>query len=485
MRAQLDTMERQVPLLYLILLICVWSLGIQMYGKAPIQATMMFPAGLTGIIAYRLYAWVNRERGQIAIHLVVRKLRILVGVAFLVTVLTCGWAAVLTNYSTGVDLAWIASFSVMTLLTTVFALAPLGVAAMVAIIIGACTMMATSLFLSNETLLSISASFCLVLMVIVALLGRLNRSFTSEVHARVELEQMNQQAQALNDQLQEHKGHLEELVKNRTQQLEEQTLKLQQALAGERELNEMQNQFVTMVSHEFRTPMAIIDGTARRVIKHADDMEGEEIIERMLSVRGAIARLSGLVERTLDASKLASGKIAYAPERCDPKSLLEDVIDRHREYAKGFTFNVDLDGLCTEIIADARHVDHIFTNLISNAIKYSKQSPVIDISGHTEGGLVRVTVRDHGVGIPKAELPRITERFFRATTSQGIQGTGIGLNLVNELVGLHGGTMTLDSEVGKWTEVTVCLPVCPPMTAIVDNAAAGEDVSSLSAGSAG
>lgn len=460
LRAQLETMERQVPLLYIILVISIVTLSLMMYPSAPAELTVLFPAVVTGIIVYRVFAWANRPRGRLPIELVVRKLKILVGVAVVVTGLLCGWAALMTRFAESHQMAHIVSFSIVTVLTTVITLSPLGLAAMVALVLGGLTFLTTSLLPGNEALLSLSVSFCFVLAVVVLLLARINTSFVSNVHSRVELEELNQQALALNSELQVHKSSLEDQVRVRTVELQEQALKLEHALTAERELNEMQNQFVAMVSHEFRTPMTVIDGTARRIINRVETMESEDIVERMRSIRGSITRLSGLVERTLDASRLATGKIQCCPEPVELGALIAEIIERHRELATDFTFKVDLDAIQGQIDADPRLCDHIFSNLISNAIKYSKDKPVVDVTGFADRDYVGVKIRDHGIGIPKSELPRITERFFRASTSSGIQGTGIGLNLVNELVAMHHGMMSIDSEVGQWTEVTIRLPVC-------------------------
>lgn len=458
LRAQLDAMERQVPLLYFILLISIFSLSASMFGDAPWTLTVLFPAVVSGIIFYRIFVWANRSKDRVPTEMVVRKLKILIGVAVVVTVLLCGWAAGMAQYADGTQLAHIATFSVVTILSTVFIMAPLGLAAVVGVAIGGWTFVTTSLFVGNPTLIWIAISFCLVLVVVVAVVGRITASFADVVRARADLNL--------------HNDRLEDEVKARTLELEEQALKLEQALKTERNTNEMQNQFVSMVSHEFRTPLTIIDGTARRIVNRADRMEISDIVERMNNIRASVARLSGLVERTLDASKLATGKIQFSPEAFELDKLIVDIIERHYMLATGFSFTINLEEVKGEIEGDPRLVDHIFSNLISNAIKYSKDRPIVNVIGRRSGDEVVIKIRDHGIGIPKSELPRICERFFRASTSNGIQGTGIGLNLVNELVAMHGGKMTVDSEVGQWTEVAVRLPVRQAQTNSKMNAAA-------------
>ncbi len=270
----------------------------------------------------------------------------------------------------------------------------------------------------------------------------------------------------LHGEVRYHRDNLSAEVVKQTHELREQTLRLEQALVQEKELNDLTNQFVSTVSHEFRTPLTIIDAAARRVTKRADTMQPDDIVERMDVIRSSVKRLSGMVEQTLDASKLASGQMEMTAETVDIASLVTEIIDRHKEIAPNFDFILKKKDVPGEISADARLLDHIFANLISNAIKYSADRPRVEVivEGKNEEGreLVEVRVRDHGVGIPKSELPKIAERFFRASTSKGIKGTGIGLNLVTSLVELHSGRFLIDSEEGEWTEVTIQLPVEQP-----------------------
>lgn len=108
--------------------------------------------------------------------------------------------------------------------------------------------------------------------------------------------------------------------------------------------------------------------------------------------------------------------------------------------------------------ADDKLLEQIVANLLSNAIKYSGDSTRVDVTLTDAGDSVMLRVRDYGIGIPAEELPHLFTRFFRASTAKGISGTGIGLNLVHDLVHLHGGVITVDSEIGKGTGFTVTLP---------------------------
>ncbi len=263
----------------------------------------------------------------------------------------------------------------------------------------------------------------------------------------------------LNEEIRYHRDHLTEEVAARTAELKEKTDKLEKALSHEKELSKLQNQFVSVVSHEFRTPLTIIDAMARRVSRKADSMSFDDIRERMENIRGATQRLSQLVERTLESSRLQNGEMEFSPDILRIDRLVEDIVSRHREIAPGFTFELSFSNIPETMIGDEQLLDHVITNLVSNAIKYSADRPQVQISLSGAARHVELRVKDHGVGIPRDELPMIAQRFFRASTSSGIKGTGIGLNLVAKLVGIHKGTMSIDSIEGKWTEIVICLPL--------------------------
>ncbi|MCH7692473.1 MAG: HAMP domain-containing histidine kinase [Proteobacteria bacterium] len=149
------------------------------------------------------------------------------------------------------------------------------------------------------------------------------------------------------------------------------------------------------------------------------------------------------------------------PRPCDLKALVREVCARQAEISKFHDIRVDVDGLPEEIHADAGLLDQVFTNLLSNAVKYAPNDPRIEVKGWTDGTFAALSVCDHGVGIPADDLPRMFERFFRARTSAGIGGTGIGLNLVKRLVEMHTGTTKVDSVEGQGSVFTVRLPIGP------------------------
>ena len=238
-----------------------------------------------------------------------------------------------------------------------------------------------------------------------------------------------------------------------------QTEQLAQALQKEQELNTLQRDFVSLVSHEFRTPLTIIDGAAQRLVRRKEMVTPEDLVARTDKIRAAVQRMTGLIEGTLYASRLDAGAIRMERQPCDLKGLIREVCARQAEISQFHDIRVDVAGLPEDIHADPKLLDQVFTNLMSNAVKYTPDDPHIEVKGWTDGDFAAVSVRDHGVGVPADDLPRLCERFFRARTSTGITGTGIGLNLVKQLMEMHQGTIEVDSVEGQGSVFTVRLPI--------------------------
>lgn len=264
------------------------------------------------------------------------------------------------------------------------------------------------------------------------------------------------------EELIRHRDHLQDLVHAATHDLKQQAQELETALAREKEMNELQRQFISMASHEFRTPLAIIDSTAQRLKKGCESMSPDDVQKRSDKIRSAVNRMTQLMESTLTAARMEHGKVKFEVAECNAASLLWDVCERLGEVCESHEISCDVSGLPESIRADASALEQIFTNLLGNAVKYAPDNPEIDVSATTEGDEIVVAVRDNGVGMDAEDIARIGERFFRAKTSMGIAGTGIGLNLVKNLVEMHAGRLGVESKLGKGSTFTVRLPIAGP-----------------------
>ncbi|MEM9625639.1 MAG: PAS domain-containing sensor histidine kinase [Pseudomonadota bacterium] len=235
---------------------------------------------------------------------------------------------------------------------------------------------------------------------------------------------------------------------------------LEAELVKEREINGLQRQFVSMVSHEFRTPLAIIDGSAQRLVRKLDKLTPENTGETLQKIRRSVARLTELMESVLNAARLEEGRITFAPEICVLSEIVEEICDSYAEVYPGHDVCLDTEHLSTPVTADPKLIRQVVSNLTSNAIKYSPTGTTVWIKGYEDEvkGDVVISVRDEGVGIPKSELDQLCNRFFRASTSTGVAGTGIGLHLVQHFVSLHQGRIDVDSIEGEGSTFTVRFP---------------------------
>ncbi len=260
-------------------------------------------------------------------------------------------------------------------------------------------------------------------------------------------------------ELEAHRDQLQTMVDQATQDLNAQAVELRAALNKEKEVNEQQRQFVAMASHEFRTPLAIIDSAAQRLQRSSANLTPEKLEDRINKIRSAVTRMTRLMESTLSAARLDEGKINIEIAPCNIERIIVEACRRTQDIALSHNISQDLQDLPKTIHADANALEQVLTNLLSNAVKYSPDAPDIAVSARGEADHVTIEIKDHGLGIDTDDLPNLFSRFFRAKTSLGIAGTGIGLNLVKTLVEMHGGTVSATSEKGEGSTFSIRIPI--------------------------
>jgi signal transduction histidine kinase len=236
-----------------------------------------------------------------------------------------------------------------------------------------------------------------------------------------------------------------------------QRAEVERALISEREANAQHRRFISIASHEFRTPLAVIDSATQRLVATLPDDLPAEVGKRLLRIRGAVARMTQIIDRTLATARLDEGRIEFKPEVFDLAALLRELCERQRSITPEFEFVCDAP-VGFQLDADPRLVDQIFTNLLSNAVKYSGVARRVELTLAADDRICRVAVRDFGVGIDADEVAQLFQRFFRARSSNGVAGTGIGLHLVRELVRMHGGEVDVRSRIGEGSVFEVRLP---------------------------
>jgi signal transduction histidine kinase len=246
---------------------------------------------------------------------------------------------------------------------------------------------------------------------------------------------------------------------NSRRRLVEQTANLDEALENEQRLTVKQRNFISMTSHEFRTPLTIIDGHAQRLIKMSGRSSATEIADRGLRIRSAVLRMTSIMESLLAASRLLDGHGVFQPADVDPRALLHEACQTHREATRGTNITEEYESLPATIHGDSKLLFHAFSNLIANAVKYSGSGSPIELRACQEGENLVVRVTDYGIGIPERDQEHLFERYYRGANATGIVGTGVGLHFVSMVVMLHHGDVSADSVEGVGSTFSVRLPI--------------------------
>jgi signal transduction histidine kinase len=235
---------------------------------------------------------------------------------------------------------------------------------------------------------------------------------------------------------------------------------LEERLAHEQRLSLLQRNFVSMASHEFRTPMTVIDGHARRLDKIRATVTPAEIGERAGKIRSAVLRMTHLIDNLLNSSRLIDGRagLYLHPAEMDMTVLLREVCQLHREMVPGSQIAERFAAEAVPMVGDAKLLFQVFSNILSNAIKYSPSGARIEVAMTGTASEVAVVFSDRGIGIPPRDLDRVFERYHRGGNVSGIVGTGVGLYLVKMVVDFHHGAVEVKSREGEGSSFTVRLP---------------------------
>jgi PAS domain S-box-containing protein len=275
---------------------------------------------------------------------------------------------------------------------------------------------------------------------------------------KMELEKISDDIRKLNTDLE---GKVEErtiILKEALQKLEESQQELSESLDKERQLNEIKSRFVSMASHEFRTPLSTILSSATLVSKYPSGDEFEKRERHIRRIKDSVNHMNELLEDFLSLGKLEEGKVGVTVTSFSVKDFMEDVVDEmkaHLKNAQEIVTECMEDGSFT---SDKRMLKNIMLNLISNAIKFSGEGKKVWVCANTENKQLHIIVRDQGLGIPEEDQPHLFSTFFRAKNVSNIQGTGLGLPIVKRYVNLLGGEIHVKSVLEQGTEVEINLP---------------------------
>jgi signal transduction histidine kinase len=249
-------------------------------------------------------------------------------------------------------------------------------------------------------------------------------------------------------------------VDARTAELAVANKQLDAALVQERELGDLKTRFVSLVSHEFRTPLGITMSAVELMRHYAERLTAEKRTELLDDIHSATLRMSSMMEQVLLLGRVEAGKIPFTAKPLDLAELGGRLADEslsatNRKCPVALAAAAGVEGAA----GDEMLIRHIFSNLISNAVKYSPGGAPVEFHVYREGSSAVFSVRDRGIGIPAADQARLFEAFHRAKNVGETPGTGLGLLIVKRCVDLHHGTISFDSREGEGTTFTVRLPL--------------------------
>lgn len=275
------------------------------------------------------------------------------------------------------------------------------------------------------------------------------------VQQKEQLEKSNLEIEQLNNELETKVVTRTRELEDTLTQLSDSKKELEAALNKEKELSDLKTRFVSMASHEFRTPLSTILSSASLVAKYKLSEEQDKRDKHVQRIRSAVNNLTDILNEFLSIGRIEEGKIQATFSTFNIKEQLALVCNEMTSILKqGQRFNYEHTGQ-THVNLDLSLLRNVMINLLSNAIKFSPPSADIDVKSEVNGQNILISVADKGIGIPEEDQKHLFERFFRANNVTNIQGTGLGLHIVSKYVELMNGQITFESEIEKGTTFKV------------------------------
>lgn len=295
-------------------------------------------------------------------------------------------------------------------------------------------------------------------------------AFISDISQRKKAEAALKQSE---EQLIVYAAELEKKVLTRTEALNSTIIKLEEevnerkkaeeevrkSLERERELNELKSKFVSIASHEFRTPLSTVMSSASLIQQYKDKSELDKVDKHIHRIKLSVNHLTSILNDLLSLGKLEEGKIDIVNEDIDILNFLQEVKEEITTLKEGQEVKINCGSEVKVIRTDVRILRNILFNLLSNASKYSEVNKSIYLDCSLDDHIIFFNVRDNGIGIPKEDQKHMFDRFFRASNAGNIEGTGLGLNIVKRYVELLNGSISFTSEYGKGTTFSVSIPI--------------------------
>jgi PAS domain S-box-containing protein len=273
------------------------------------------------------------------------------------------------------------------------------------------------------------------------------------------IQKINEELKSLNESLERKVGERTLVLKEALHDLEISRDELADSLEKEKELNEIKSRFLSMASHEFRTPLSTILSSATLISKYVAEDDDHKRLKHVDRIRNAVTSLTEILNDFLSLGKLEEGKVLARKSMFDYVQVIEDLINELQAILlKGQEIRFYYSGE-REVWMDKNIFRNILLNLLSNAIKFSPEESKVDILVSIDERSMQLSVKDYGMGIPVEDQKHLFGRFFRAKNVSNIQGTGLGLNIVGKYLEMLEGDITFESEIGKGSIFTITIPI--------------------------
>ena len=279
-----------------------------------------------------------------------------------------------------------------------------------------------------------------------------------------ELSRITEEIKSMNAELEQKVEDRTKMLREALAELERSKEELSLAFEKEKELNELKSRFVTVASHEFRTPLSTILSSVCLLDKYKQADDSKKVEKHVHRIKDAVEGMKTILEDFLSLGKMEEGLVRAHVELVGPEaidSILRDLLEE-LETTLGTDQHVRfVNTVAQEIRIDKKLIRNILINLFSNAIKFTPGAGEIIVRSYMEQGQFVISVADNGIGISDEDQQHLFERFFRATNAGHIQGTGLGLHIVSKYLELLNGSITIESALNKGTTVRIHIPQTP------------------------
>ncbi len=227
----------------------------------------------------------------------------------------------------------------------------------------------------------------------------------------------------------------------------------------QRQTEKLHSALLNSISHDLKTPLVSITGTLSALLDSTSKLDAQQIKELLETARGESERLNRIVNNLLDMTRTESGVLRISKKPCDLRDFIGACLEQLKDKIGRRNIKINIPKDMPEVAVDFPYMLKAFLNIIDNALKYSPDGSPIEIEASSIGNKVRVFVRDYGYGIPKEDLGRIFDKFYRVQRAQNVLGTGLGLSISRNIIEAHAGHISAESILGKGSTFIIELPV--------------------------